>query len=202
MKTLLVITFIFVLNISFAQDMDPQKNDPNMKKVKTRALKVEFFSPLTGNLTLGYEHYVKGGRSWETKLGIIGAGQDLEGQGGVFVKVGPKFKLTPDYLVDGMRSSHPLRGSYIKPELVVNYFSIDGYNEFGKSTRESQSGFAFLINFGKQFVLGQKITIDWSLGVGYGVTGDGYGGYQYGVAIGDSTVPVAVSSGFTLGILL
>ena len=175
MKKLFVIIYVFVLNTSFAQDMDPQKSDPDMKPFKTRALKVEFFSPLTGNLTFGYEHYVAKGTSWEAKLGIIGAGRNLENQGGAFVKIGPKFKLSPDYVVDGLRSSHPLRGAYIKPELVVHYFSEDDtYNMFGESIKSNYGGLSILINYGKQFVLGEKITLDCSIGAGYGFGNDEY----------------------------
>lgn len=203
MKKLFVITLVFVLNTSFAQDMDPQKNGTDMKPAKTRALKVEFFSPLTGNLTLGYEHYIARGMSWEGKLGIIGAGQNIENQRGVFVKIGPEFKLSPDFVVDGMRSSHPLRGAYIKPELVVNYFSTDNtYDMYNENAKEHHSGLSLLINYGKQFVPGEKITIDWSIGLGYGFNNDDGGGYQYGIATGGSGSPFAVSSGFTIGILL
>lgn len=201
MKKSFVIILVFVLNTSLAQDMDPQKNNPDMQSVKTRALKVEFFSPLTGNLTVGYESYVSKGMSWESKLGIIGAGRNIDNQGGVFVKVGPKFKLTPDYIVDGMRSSHPLRGAYIRPELVMSYFTTEDTYDLFDNNKEKHGSISLLINYGKQFVLGEKITIDWSIGLGYGFYGDDEG-YHYGLAAGGGDSPFAVSSGFTIGILL
>ena len=204
MKKLIVIIFVFVFSTSFAQDMDPHKTNPDMTSVKTKALKFEFFAPLTGNFTLGYESYVAKGVSWETKLGIIGAGKNVENQKGVFAKIGPKFKLTPDYIVKGMVSAHPLRGAYIKPELIINHFKSD--DDFGypgyESMKESHSGGAIMINYGKQFVLGNKITLDWSIGAGYGFGNGGDGGFRYGFAAGGSDLPFAVSSGFTLGILL
>ncbi|MDN5212572.1 DUF3575 domain-containing protein [Fulvivirgaceae bacterium BMA12] len=204
MKKLIVIIFVFVLSTSFAQDMDPHKTDPDMKSVKTKALKMEFFAPLTGNFTLGYESYIKDGISWEAKFGIIGAGKNIENQKGAFARVGPKFKIRPDYITKGMVSAHPLRGAYIKPELVINHFrSDDSYGYPGyETTKESHTGGAILINYGKQFVLGNKITLDWSIGLGYGFGNDGDGGFRYGFASGGSDLPIAGSAGFTLGILL
>ncbi len=172
--------------------------------IKKKAVKIEFLAPLTGNFTLGYEQYIKRGMSWEAKIGLIGAGVNISNQKGVFVKGGPKFKLKPDYVVKGMRSSHPLRGSYIKPELLISYFNHDPlfFDVNNESMTKDKLGTAVLINFGKQNVLAERFTIDWSLGLGYGFTADNSGGYLYGALGGNNQFPIIFSGGFTLGLLL
>lgn len=174
------------------------------KPLRKKAVKIEFLAPLTGNFTIGYEHYIKNGISWEAKIGMIGAGVNIANQKGIFVKGGPKFKLKPDYIIDGMRSSHPLRGSYIKPELLISYFNHDPLflDVNDSSNSKDKVGSAILINFGKQNVLAERFTIDWSLGLGYGFTADNSGGYLYGALGGNNQFPIIFSAGFTLGVLL
>lgn len=62
---------------------------------KTKAIKFEFFSPLFGKLTFGYEQMIKVGTNVEFKLGIIGPSLNKEivanSPSGAFVKLGPKF---------------------------------------------------------------------------------------------------------------
>lgn len=201
MKKLIIILFILAIHPLVAQELDQQTDN---KKVKKKALKFEFFAPLTGNFTVAFEQYTGKGISWEGKLGFIGMGKNIEDQKGIFVKIGPKFKLVPDYITDDLRSSHPLRGSYIKPEFMMSYFQ---HNELfldftGETSKLEKLASAVLINFGKQYVLANKFTIDWSIGVGYGFTTNNSGGYLYGAAGGDNNFPLVISSGFTLGILL
>jgi len=174
--------------------------------LKHRIFKMEFFSPITGNLTLGYEQYLKNFTSIEAKLGIIGIGkQETFEATGVFLKIGPKFKLKPNYAVDGTFGTHLLRGSYIRPELAFSYFNYkDEFYYYQRNGEEevNVTSIAFLINYGQQYVLGTIMTLDWYVGLGYAFTSHGNQGYYFGYTAGDNDTPIAFNLGFTLGFLL
>lgn len=173
--------------------------------MKTRAIKMEFFSPLNGNLTLGYEQYIKNFTSIEARLGIIGLGrQDVISQRetGFFLKVGPKFKLKPDYAQKGTYGTHLLRGGYIRPEIAFGTFRIDQDPFDGPSNNDQATFFSLMINYGKQYILGDIMTLDWNIGIGYGFSNEEDLGYYYGNVIGDGSYPIAINGGFTLGVLL
>ncbi len=100
-------------------------NPANYVSNKKNAIKVDFLSPLFGNLTLSYERSLKPARSMEGTIGIIGLGvdqNDLDPRG-VFTKFSMKFIKSPDFYLRGMRYAHVLKGSYIKPEIQVGYYS-------------------------------------------------------------------------------
>lgn len=174
--------------------------------MKKKIVKVEFFSPLSGNLTLGYETYLKNFISLEFKAGMIGAGiQDHSGKKevGVFISGGPKFKLKPDYAVDGMYGTHLLSGGYIRPEITVGTFSVDREDYFSSYEYDDNATFVNLsINYGKQYVLGDIMTLDWYLGLGYGYATEDDLSYYYKGFFGTNEFPVSFSAGFTLGVLL
>ena len=168
---------------------------------------MEFFSPLTGNTTIGYESYIRDWLSWELKVGFIGLGTDNSGvnPGGVLLKGGPKFKLNPDFVTSDLKGSHLLSGKYIRPEIVFAQFSedvetFDG-NRFSTS-RETFTSVAFLITYGRQYVLADLMTLDYHIGIGYGYDSSEEGRYNYSHSNGTPSFPVAVSAGFTVGFLL
>ncbi|MDN5203509.1 DUF3575 domain-containing protein [Fulvivirgaceae bacterium BMA10] len=197
-QIILCIAMLFPFAALKAQEVKPV--DP--EKQKKKAIKMEFFSPLSGNLTLGYEQYIKNWVSFEGKLGLIGVGTNISDQKGLFIKAGPKFKLKPDFITDNMRGSHFLRGSYIKPELVFSFYNHKDIFLDSSSPSESVQSGAIILNYGKQYILGEILTIDWSFGFGYGFDNNGEGGYHYGHTVGSSTVPIAATAGFTVGLLL
>lgn len=194
------------LGLGFFQ-ANAQEVDYGNVSDKRSAYKMELFSPLTGNLTLGYERYLKNWMGIEAKLGIIGIGSDPENREalGGFVKVGPKFKLKPVFVEEGMRGSHYLRGSYIRPELAISLYSQndlqDPFDNTNDPNRETVSSVAFLINFGKQYVLSNVMTLDWSFGIGYGISTGGEERYNFGYTNGPKETPLAMSAGFTIGFL-
>lgn len=167
---------------------------------KKSILKFEFFSPLSGNTTIGYERYIKNFTSIEAKVGIIGLGKKVDGNrnSGIFLKVGPKFKLKPEYATEGTFGTHLLRGSYIRPEIGLSVFDHQEYERGSKTVTSA----AILINYGKQYILGRIMSLDWHIGLGYGFSNDGDQGYYFGYSAGDSDFPMAISAGFTLGVLL
>ncbi len=204
-----IFLIIFVISVS-AQQVDTEYD--NQKK---SILKMEFFSPLTGHTTFGYERYIKDWVSWEVKLGIIGLGVDNEDDYngfsknpvGILFRGGPKFKLNPDFVTRDLRGSHLLSGKYIRPEIVASVYSEDEllFNGAGDEVRRNYSSFAVLINYGRQYVLADIMSIDYHVGIGYGFDnydGEDGGKYHHSHLLGDSSFPVAISAGFTIGVLL
>lgn len=199
---------------------------------KTNAIKFEFFSPLYASFGVGFEHLIKKGVALETKAGAIGPGFDPgdENPGGGYLRVGVKFMNSPDYYVRGMKRTHPLRGGYIKPEFTFSKFGVDrmtdSYN-YGTTypyyttytqttTRVNYTNYAFNLIFGKQRILGDIMTFDWYVGVGYGFqTSDyeetnlnsnvdedlSYYPRAYSFLYGGKDFPMTFTGGMTLGFL-
>lgn len=204
MKKTILLTLLILLNISlFAQQIDT-----DYETQKKSIIKMEFFSPLTGHTTFGYERYIKDWFSWEAKVGIIGLGIDNEDNtdpSGFFFRGGPKFKLNPDFATRDLKGTHLLSGKYIRPEIVVSIYDEDviEFNSVADiRTRESFRSVAFVINYGRQYVLADIMSLDWHFGIGYGFDNTSDGRYHHSHANGDSSFPVAISGGFTIGFLL
>lgn len=204
MKRILVFSLLLpVCLVSFSQTIDADYE--NQKK---SIIKMEFFSPLVGHTTFGYEKYIKDWLSWEAKIGFIGLGVDNfeeTSPSGFLLRGGPKFKLNPDFITRDLRGSHLLSGKYIKPEIIFSLYDEDviDYTSFlEKRTRESFRSFAFIVNYGRQYILADIMSLDWHIGIGYGFDNSSNGRYHHSHVNGDSSFPVAVSGGFTIGILL
>lgn len=203
MKKLLtfIISAVFIFSFKANAQEIEQLPDSLMKK---RIIKMEFFSPLTGNLTLGYEHYLKNFMSLEFKVGIIGVGKQgfaERREVGMFFSGGPKFKLKPDYATKGTFGTHLLRGSYIRPEVSFGSFKYyrDSENfDFG----DNATNVAFTINYGKQVILGDIMSLDWHIGIGYGYSSIDEADYYYRHVLSGRDFPLAWTAGFTLGVLL
>ena len=206
-KNHLMKPLITLLVIAFASQSVAQQIDTDYAKNKKKAIKFEFFSPLTGNSTIGYESYIKDWLSWEAKVGFIGlnigTASDIN-QSGFLIKGGPKFKLNPDFVTDDLKGAHLLSGKYIRPEIVFSQYTEDfkGYNGSLELQRQSFTSFAFLITYGHQYVLANIMTLDYHFGLGYGYSSAKDGKYNYSHSSGDSSFPIAVSAGFTIGVLL
>ena len=189
---------------------------------KTRALKFEFFSPLGNKLTFGFEHMIRPGFNLEHKVGAIGVGFQTYRQpaGGLFVKSGVKFWSGKDYYVRGMRMSHPLRGGYVKPEVIFSQFwekheSTNYLSGITQTRKINYTNLGLMINFGKQWLLADIMTLDLYFGVGYGYqssdapedlsgTDDSFWDWQpeaYSHVYLGREFPMIFSSGMTLGVL-
>lgn len=187
---------------------------------KTHAIKFEFFSPLTNDIAFGFEKMLKVGTNIEFKVAIIGPGTrpNNENASGFFFKGGVKFLKTPSYVMNGMKYSHGLAGAYIKPEFIFNNYSTDsyytnyttGYYQTTKA-RINYTNLCLDICFGKQYILGNIITLDYYVGFGYGlkisnrdsnsIYDDGNAGYAYSHEYFGSTTPLILTGGLTIGVL-
>ncbi len=189
-------------------------NPENYADNKKNAWKLDFISPLTGNLTLGFEHSIKPGRSFEVALGIIKAGVNVndDDQGGAFVKLGYKFIRSPDFYLRGMRYAHVLKGGYVRPEFQFGFYTTDEYeynydyvNAYDRYSTHRVGVFtgAFLLNIGKQWVYDNSFLVDMFVGVGYGFDTNpyNYGDYHYSFLLVDEDVPLSLTAGLKIGIL-
>jgi len=202
MKNFLVVALSIAVTAANAQEIVT-----DFESQKKKIIKMEFFSPLTGKTTVGYEQYVKDWMSWEAKIGLIGLGIDPaeKNPAGVMLRGGPKFKLNPDFVVNGMKGSHLLSGKYIKPEIAFSAYSEnEEYDEFGYNNagREDYTAMAILINYGHQYVLADVMSLDYHIGLGYGFDNAGGNRYNYSHSNGGRDFPVAISAGFSIGFLL
>ena len=195
--------------LTIQQEMSNPENYLDNKK---NALKVDFLSPLTGNTTLFYEHSIRPGRSLEAGLGIIGLGLDPGDINpfGAFIRFAPKFIKSPDYYLRGMRYAHILKGTYVKPEILLGYYARDfedwywdGYYENYRNERKNVFTGAILLNVGKQWVFDNAFLLDFYFGLGYGFDNldDSYyhEGYHFGFVKVANDVPISFSAGLKIG---
>ena len=194
-KIILIITAYISTSYVYAQDLNI-----DFESQKKKAIKVELFSPLTGNTTLGYENYIKDWISLELKVGAIGIGstENWDPPRGVMFKVGPKFKLRPSFATDDTKGVDLLGGKYIRPEIAFSRYSEKAN---ATSDRRSFTAFALLITYGKQVILADVMTLDYHVGIGYGYTSSEEAKYNYGFSAADPSFPLAVSAGLTIGFL-
>lgn len=177
-----------------------------------RALKISFLSPLFGYTEFTYEKSLYPSRSWEVAIGLIGLGSNSFGISprGVYAKYAYKFIRSPEYYTNRMDYAHVLKGMYLAPEIALRYYSYDlSYFNTEKVEydieRIQSYGFALLIKVGKQWIFNDKLLIDLSAGLGYGIGeigGDEYDFntfYTYGFKAGLVDFPIASSLGIRIG---
>lgn len=145
---------------------DDFTNPTNYSNQNKMAIKISPFSWLLGFTSISFEKNIKPGTSYETSLGIIGAGFNnkyFDYPSGAFLKVGYKFINRPDYHMNGMRYMHILKGSYIKPELIGVY-----YGNSQNSNEVNVTGLCGMLNIGKQWVYDDAFCVDIFAGLGIG----------------------------------
>jgi hypothetical protein len=151
-----------------------------------KALKINFFAPLYGYFEAGFEKSVSFGKSYELSMGVIGAGKSsyiayYAGQlgdvkrnpFGFFINGGYKFGKLPDFLIFGKsRASHIMQGTYAKPSIYLGYYKENTIVEKANSVYEvgdqKVTFGALQLEIGRQWVLGDKLVLDFYSGLGYG----------------------------------
>ncbi len=161
--------------------------DPELYADQSKnAIKLNFLAPLLGYTQINFEHNMRPGRSYELALGIIGLGkrQELDNYygtevkyrnaAGAFLGAGYKFSKIPDFVNNTEKYSHVLQGLYAKPEVILGVYGEDESNStfFDPQTtevitRKTVVFGGFLVNGGKQWVLGDAFLIDVYVGLGY-----------------------------------
>lgn len=150
-----------------------------------KAVKVNFLSPLLGYTQVSFEKSISPLKSYELGVGIIGAGKNRQidnyyynGQYqfykrnafGGFLDAGYKFNKLPNFFSKGTRMTHVLQGAYVKPSATLGFYTDNAVNyKNGNPEIEKRNNLfgAVLLNFGKQWVFGEKFLVDVYWGVGY-----------------------------------
>lgn len=199
-------------------------------------LKFNLFSPLGARAAFNFERSYKPGYSYVAGLNLIGLGlpDSKYTPIGATLNGGFRFYRLPDMKNRSDRYSHVMNGSYIEPCLMLGMthhkYTYYDYNQPYpydnlQTGRANNFFLAFFINLGKQYIVANRISMDWNVGVGYGTyTGqkdsDSYGnstlyGYneagkyaynyypanRYGFAILEKSVPLAFNAQFKIGYL-
>ena len=153
----------------------------------TKAIKINFFSPLYGYIEVGYEKNIGVGKSYELSLGVIGLGKSDQlnyynsqlqsvkrNPAGAFISGGYKFGKLPDFILFGRsRMTHLMQGTYVKPIIYFGHYSenmlIEKANSVYEVGKQNVTFGALQIEVGRQWVLGDKMVLDIYEGLGYGV---------------------------------
>ena len=160
---------------------DPQNYEGQLSK----AIKINFLAPLLGYSQFSFEKSISPLKSYELGLGIIGAGKNyqidnyyINGQYqpykrsafGGFVEAGYKFNKLPNFFNKGVRMTHIMQGSYVKPTATLGFYTDNAVNyKTGNPVLEKRNNVfgAIILNFGHQWVFGDKFLIDIYYGLGY-----------------------------------
>jgi len=169
--------------------------------IKNRqVIKISPFSAVNNQVSLSYEKVIKVGMNLDVELGYSNSSFSENEifsnwymgntfNYGFYLKPGMKFFLGQDHSVRGLKYAHPLKGRYIRLDLAVSYLQFKdaiayvysmtpgpygGYYTTYKTTKTDISTLAYggFVNYGRQFILGNILTIEYYVGVGF--TGQSY----------------------------
>lgn len=191
-------------------------------------IKFRLLSPLSGAASFYYERSIRPTSSLEAGIAFVGMGTDLNNnrQRGVVLRAGYKMMQPPQNYTRSMSTPTLMNGGYFKPELLFTQYSIDrmvvvrgSSSSTGFTTttvqpeRRTVTAGAALANFGYQWVIGNFLVIDYSVGVGYGFSSyaplanrfllddDTPEIFHYGFVGGTANLPIAFSAAFKIGYL-
>jgi hypothetical protein len=192
---------------------------------------------LYGYTEIGFEKSTGVGKGFEVSLGVIGAGKagiinlyfsnsqlgDVKRSPfGIFVSGGFKLGKLPDFILFGKsRASHLMQGTYFKPIVYLGNYSENKIVQKANSTyevgKQNVTFGALQIEVGRQWVIGDKFTLDIYEGLGYGVDNkkDSYQSYNttnyyyddasafnYANARGGKSPGISLTFGIKFGMLL
>ncbi|MEO6455185.1 MAG: hypothetical protein ABIN97_13990 [Ginsengibacter sp.] len=198
------------------------KDPENYEGQLNRAVKLNFFAPLLGYSQFSFEKSLSPLKSYELTVGIIGAGKNYQiddyyfnGQYlpykrnafGGFIEAGYKFNKLPNFFNKGARMTHIMQGSYVKPTVTLGFYGDNAVNyKTGNPLLEKRSNVfgAIILNFGQQWVFGDRFLMDIYYGVGYAfdnVKRDyNYNGYYYSAEVSNHFVIQKTGTGASLGL--
>lgn len=196
-----------------------------------KAIKLNFLSPLYGFTEIGFEKSKGVGKSYEFSLGIIGAGKSLQldyyyGQigevkrspFGAFISGGYKFGKLPDFILFGKsKASHLMQGTYVKPIAYIGHYKenqiVYKSNNTYELGKQNVTFGALQLEIGRQWVLGDKLLLDFYQGIGYGFDNkeqnyqdpfyyEDYSAFNYANARAGRSPGFSLTFGIKLGLLL
>lgn len=159
-----------------------------------QVIKFSPFSFAFSHLTFSYESVIKVGMNLDIEAGYINSEINPDASNiirtgginnsihnsGVFFKPGMKFFLGEDFSVKGLKYAHPLKGRYIKLDLAVSYINFEDlstiyygpmlngmYQTKTVYTNMNTIAYGGFVNYGRQFILGNILTLDYYVGIGF-----------------------------------
>jgi len=174
---------------------------------RVHVIKADVASFLMNHITLGYEQRLKAGLNLEVKGGVIGPGisKQLDEAEGFLVKAGVKFVQCGTSYRHGRSYVHPLKGSYLKPELIFSRFTVKKDDEI------TYTNWAVNLVLGKQYIPWEGVSLEFFGGLGVGTQTSSYSAtspydkkeadfnYAYSHLFFGRELPVAISGGITAG---
>ncbi|MBI2721981.1 MAG: hypothetical protein HYX39_07390 [Bacteroidetes bacterium] len=155
-------------------------------------IKVHPFAFAFNHVSLSYEKVLKVGTNLDVEIGYINSSINSNPLNtvfgnpfhtGVYIKPGLKFFLGHDYSVKGLRYAHPLKGKYIKLDFAASFINYQGFKRTYYSTTQGSFGtstsiatvtsnlnavaYGGFVNFGQQHILGNILTLDYYVGIGF-----------------------------------
>lgn len=143
---------------------------------KSKCLKTEIFSPIAGNITVGYEQLLKPGVSFEDILSgnytqTIFTRNNARG---AVNKFGVKFMYGQDNKPESSETYKALRGQYLKPEFLLAAGSLRDNVTSGVTGSTVTSSVVIRyytgglgLNYGRQFIIGKSFSLNYHCGFGY-----------------------------------
>ncbi|MCU0360976.1 MAG: hypothetical protein MUF75_09710 [Bacteroidia bacterium] len=163
-------------------------------------IKIHPFSFVNNQISMAYEQVIKMGMNLDVELGYInnnimpstGGSNFYTSEGavafmsGFYIKPGVKFLLGQDYSLKGMKYAHPLKGRFLRLDVVFSYMNYQNvasttsqtfsqspvfpYTQTITTTSRNSNinvfGYGGMINYGRQFILGNVMTFEYFIGVG------------------------------------
>jgi hypothetical protein len=156
-------------------------------------IKIHPFSIMGNDLAFAYERVIRVGMNLDAEFGYINSnlndhpfnGNYPSFYSGFYVKPGLKFFLGQDYSVKGMKYAHPLKGRYIKLDLAYGYIRYDNLTDYNYTNGNfiksdySTNAYGMFVNYGRQFILGNILTMEYYIGVGYTGYSGSYSNREY-----------------------
>ena len=206
------------------------KDPENYEGQLTKAIKLNFLSPLLGYTEIGFEKSLSPLKSYEINFGIIGAGKNTISESyysngtylpykrnafGFFADAGYKFKKLPSFFNRGMRMTHIMQGSYIKPTITLGYYTDHAlnYKDYANPVVEKRNNAfgALTLDLGKEWVFGDKFLLDifWGFGYAFDNRKKSQDDYYYNdlynhfaIQTGDGSGSLALTFGLKVGLLI
>lgn len=200
MKFTLQIMIIAFISISSAKQIIAQ-NDYASDNIKPRGnqLTLDVVGPFKNYFALGYETAFNKYIALDFRVGYIGLGnkEKYKSLSGFFFKCGPVFYFVPKNSAYKLEPYKHFRGTYISPVFIYNAFLYNYVSEVKSET--------FILNFGHQFLLSNKLSLNIYGGAGYSFMQFNRGFYSadptfyFSHIVLDSDYPIAFDAGLSVG---
>jgi hypothetical protein len=217
--------------------------------IKNRsAIKISPFSPVNNQITLAYEKVLRVGTNLDIEFGYTNShmtkNPDITGtfnntfHTGFFIKPGVKFFLGQDYSIRGLKYAHPLKGRYIRLDLAFAYLNYQNVQRadyiymYGTPYQPSSmrtistdlTSFAYggFVNYGRQFILSNVLTLEYYIGAGFTGQSNSYSNEEFAKPVNNysyyyddarsisnyhgflrmPTIGLSITAGFRIGYIL